>query len=265
MYDPQTVAHQIRWPWRKYRRKSARNDFERRYREPLITIWHVDPEDRRGMIVRRGDDTCGWFTPPYPPEARDRIRKLGECQYSTIFGKQHATAEGKDYAYVCYEPSVYDAIYWAWRAIKHEETKRGVWQYDPSPTAAEVAYIYGLASNPVDNLRMTVAEVKNAETCANFFVTVYHCYLRFHRPWWRHPRWHFWHWEFQVHPWQKFRRWAFSRCAGCGKRFSWGYCPVSHSWNHPPPKLFRSEAGIYHSECSHMTTKLERGPVAGNA
>lgn len=263
MYDPSTVAHEIRYPWRAYR--NPRNDFERKYRRSFITIWHVDPEDRRGMIVRRGDDTCGWHTPPYPPEARDRIRKLGESQYSTIFAKQCRTAEGKDYARVCYQPSTYDAIYWTWRAIKHQETKRGVWQYDPSPTRAEIDHIYQLDANPVDNLRMSVAGVKDAETCADFFITVYSCYLRFHRPWWRHPRWHFWHWEFQVHPWQTFRRWAFTRCAGCGKRFAWGASPISHSWDSQPTSWFGSEVGLYHEDCSSHRVKLDREPAAGSA
>lgn len=261
MYDPMTVAFDIKSPFRGKPSKF----WPKGYRNTLVTIWHVDPEDRRGMCVRRGDDTCGWFTPPYPPEARDRIRKLGESQYSTIFNKQWALAEGKDYARICYQPSTYDAIYWTWRAIRHAETKRGVWQYDPAPTRSEIDYIYSLDANPVDNLRMCVAEVKDAESCADFFITVYSCYLRFNRPWWRHPRWHIWHWRLQIHPWQTFRRWAFSRCAGCGKGFSWGYSPVSHSWDSKRPKMFRSEEGVFHAECSGMTVKLEREPVVGNA
>lgn len=64
-----------------------------------------------------------------------------------------------------------------------------------------------------------------------------------------HPRWHVHHWRFQVHPAQKFKRWAFSRCAGCGLRFTWGYAPVSGSWYSGGPRWFRNEPGVYHSEC----------------
>jgi hypothetical protein len=53
MHDPQTVAFEIRYPWKKYG-KSGRNDFERNYRESFITIWHVDPE-KDGS-----DDSCDW-------------------------------------------------------------------------------------------------------------------------------------------------------------------------------------------------------------
>lgn len=249
MHDSQTVAHEIRYPWRKYGRR-AKNKWQRTYRESFITILHVDPEDARGMCVRRADDTCGWHTPPYPPETRDRIQKLGEDQFRTIFSRRHATAEGADYAYVCYEPSTYDAIYWTWRAIAHQETKRGVWQYHPEPSRRELSYIYDLDANPVDNLRLCVRDVKDAETCGHFFLTVYQSYLRFHRPWYKHPRWHFWHWKLQIHPWQRFRRWAFTRCAACGGSFLYGESPVSHSWSRPPTPWFGSEIGLYHSKCS---------------
>lgn len=81
-----------------------------------------------------------------------------------------------------------------------------------------------------------------------------HAFL--HRPsrthWWQlHPRWHVWHWRIQIHPVQDFKRWAFSRCAGCGRRFAFGYSPVSHSWNGTGPRWFRGERGVFHSECAH--------------
>ena len=253
MHDPMTVAFEIKSPF-----KSAPSKFwPKGYRNTLVTIWHVDPE-RGGDHGNRSDDSCGWFRPPTTPEEREKFQRIGEQEYSTIFQKQRVTAMGESYASICYEPSAYDAIYWAWRRIKREGS-RHVWKFGPSRgalTADELEYIYMLASNPVDNLRSTVAEVKDAETCGRFFVTVYRCYTRFNRPWYKHPRWHFWHWSLQVHPWQTFRRWAFSRCAGCGKSFPWGYSPVSHSWDSKPPKLFCSEEGIYHSECSGFGVKL---------
>ena len=38
-------------------------------------------------------------------------------------------------------------------------------------------------------------------------------------------------------------------CAGCGKGFSWGYCPTSNQWDSGGPRWFRSEQHTYHSEC----------------
>lgn len=263
MYDPCTVAHEIKSPFRG----KPSSFWPKGYRSTLVTIWHVDPEDRTGKCGVRGDDTCGWYSPPYSEADRDRIRKLGENEYSSIFGKQHALAEGKDYARVCYEPTAYDAIYWTWRAIKFADRKGG-WKYGerkPALTVLEMERIFELYSSPVDNLRLSVERVKDAESCAYFFLTVYRCYLRFHRPWYKHPRWHVHHWRFQIHPWQTFRRWAFSRCAGCGKGFAWGYSPVSHQWHSPRPKWFCSEVGIYHSECSGLTMRLHREPAKGTA
>lgn len=54
MHDPMTVAFEIRYPWKKHG-KSGRNDWERNYSSPFITIWHVDPE-KDGS-----DDSCRWF------------------------------------------------------------------------------------------------------------------------------------------------------------------------------------------------------------
>ena len=68
--------------------------------------------------------------------------------------------------------------------------------------------------------------------------------------WWQlHPRWHVHHWRIQVHPLQDLKRWLFSRCAGCGKRFAYGYSPCTTQWHGTGPRWFRSETYTYHSEC----------------
>ena len=71
--------------------------------------------------------------------------------------------------------------------------------------------------------------------------------------WWQlPPRWHFWHWSFQVHPYQQGRRWLLTRCCKCGGRFAYGESPVSGSWDHRPPRWFRGEEGMYHMNCSNV-------------
>lgn len=258
MHDPQTVAFDIKRPWRGPPSKFWPNG----YRPTWITIWHVDPERDAHKKGTRVDDTCGWFLPPTTPEARARMRKLGEEQYPTIFGKLAATQAGKDYAYVCFEPTPYDAIYWAWRSIKHELRPRGPWQYASRLTRGELEEIYLLASNPVDNLRLRVQEIDSAKDCGDFFVQLYKIHMRHHRPWWRHPRWHFWHWRIQVHPWQALRRRLLTRCAHCGQRFPYGYSPVAHSWHRDRPRFLRGEEGLYHSECSAIVCQRARPPAA---
>lgn len=234
MHDPSTVAFEIRSP---IRRKS--DFFKNGYRAPLVTIWHEDPLDFEGKRGCRSDDSCGWFRPPYTEEQEERIKKLGRQQYSTIWGKQHAAREGKDYAYVCYEPSCYDAIYWTWRAINHSEKRQGAWQYGVRLTARELQEIFELSSNPVDNLRVSLWSVKDEDTAADWFMLVYRCWQRFNRPWYRHPRWHFWHWRLQVHPLQKLMRRLLTRCEACGRLFGWSESPVG---------LMSGDA-VWHSRC----------------
>lgn len=69
------------------------------------------------------------------------------------------------------------------------------------------------------------------------------------RPWWRHPRWHFWHWKIRVGLFTDLKRWLWSRCSKCGKRFRWGYAPVSCQWDNDGPRWFRGEKQVFHQDC----------------
>jgi len=237
MHDPSCVAHTIKYPWKQEPSKF----WPTGYRDTFISIWHNDPELACDH-GNRSDDSCGWFRPPCPPEERERARKLGAEEYSTIWSRQHAIAEDKSYVSVCIDQDCYGAIYWAWRRIKQTLMPRGAWNFGGRKnflTAAELEEIYSLAWNPVDNLQIRYREVVDKETAGDFFLVVWRCFQRHHRPWWKHPRWHVWHWSFQVHPLQKLNRFLFERCAGCGKGYSWGYSPTGN-W---------SGDQTWHSEC----------------
>lgn len=90
---------------------------------------------------------------------------------------------------------------------------------------------------------------------------IFACYKREFR--WRYPvRWHFWHWHFQIHPLQAFKRWAFSRCCRCGKRFTkWGYSPISGSWDSDGPRWFRSEKNVWHQDCDRPTNDMPSAAI----
>lgn len=216
-----------------------------------LTIWHCDPlKFINGTTYRRDDDSCGWFTPPYSKDQKEKIEKLANEQFREIFSKLVAIEEGKSYAYICNEPNCYDAIYWSWRAIKHLYKPDTTWQYGTKLTSSELEHIYSLATNPVDNLQVSFTQIKDSETFTNFFFLVFTAYLRHSRPWYRHPKFHFWHWQFQFHHLQSFKRWAFSRCATCGKHFKFGYSPTTNTWDNTGPLWFRSEKDVHHSDCS---------------
>lgn len=68
-------------------------------------------------------------------------------------------------------------------------------------------------------------------------------------------RWHVHHWSIQVHPWQQFKRWAFTRCAWCGGRSTKrnGQVNCSMHWDGPRPKhWWQGEPELFHGNCSSV-------------
>lgn len=129
--------------------------------------------------------------------------------------------------------------------------------FDGHLSIAEIEVVSRLLDNPDDNLRGYFAGIDDDDHVRWLVGRIVHnTRRRFKpRPWWRHPRWHVWHWQLQCHPLQAFKRWAFSRCGGCGKRFTWGYSPVSASWHGTGPRWFRGERDVFHRECHHTPVK----------
>lgn len=240
MHDPSSVCFDIKYPW-----KSRHG-----YRDAFLTVWHEDPLDFKGKCGCRDDDSCGWFRPPMTVEERDRVQKWAKYEYGVLFAKQVAMAEKKSYAYICFDSSCHEAIYWAWRYIKYEATKAKGWRFldrRNALSAGEIEHIFNLASNPVDNLKLTHAQVNDVESFTQFFMIIYRAYQSYHRPWYRHPKWHVHHWSIQIHPLQKIKRWLFTRCSKCGGRFGWNES-AHGSWG---------GKDIWHGKCA------DHGPVMG--
>lgn len=242
MHDPMTVAFEIRLPFGGHTSVLG-NGTKHTMRPAFITIWHKDPEKRRGRVCRRADDTCGWSRPNPSREEHEAIEKLAAQQYKEICSRQVAEAERQTYAYVCNDPSTVDAVYWSWRALKHHFNRKVLWQYGTELTFKEWQAVFTLATNPVDSVRFTFTQIHDVETFTEFFMIVYNNYLRFYRPWYKHPKWHVHHWRIQFHPWQKFYRRFFQKCAVCGKR---GFPKGVHAmgdW---------SGTRTWHSTCDNM-------------
>lgn len=237
MHDPMTVAHEIYGPrgyLHKWRRDHAEkyNDKDGRfsYISPLVVIWHNDPE------TDGSDDSCGYSYPSVPRDLRKKAEKIAADEWMYMFGK---------YAYKYQQPSAFEVIHalwsiYAWRLFKRRRL-----------THHEIDEIAGLASNPNDNLRHVIFDASRSEEQMRIFgALVLRCYLRVHRKWHQHPKWHVRHWQIQIPVVQTFKRWAFSNCQGCGERFRWGYSPTSMQWDGTGPLWFRRERGVYHSECA---------------
>lgn len=105
-----------------------------------------------------------------------------------------------------------------------------------------------LITNEYDNIKSWFTG-RDDEERVSHLIGSFAALRRRERPWWRHPRWHVWHWRIQIHPWQTLRRRLLTRCALCGNRFKWGESPTSIGWNTPRLRWFRGEEGCFHSEC----------------
>lgn len=254
MHDPMTVAWDIKRPWPRLTREGfERKTWGRFYWPTWITIWHVDPE-RDGS-----DDSCGWF--PRARHGDQVILKQIQRAFTSEWGGEghHGWFDSHDRPNMDTSSIVLDMFLRAaqqvymgrlfdrhgWRGARRFCRRHLLEILRFAGNGTDSWHTFIRSSYGIDRRRPQWREERIEEAAA----IVYGFILRQSRPWYRHPRWHVWHWSIQVHPIQAFKRWAFSRCAGCGHRFRYGYAPTSGGWSSDGPRWFRSECGVYHSEC----------------
>ena len=134
---------------------------------------------------------------------------------------------------------------WVWSRIAWDRDRRS------KLTVGEWWSVVNLSSDPHDNLRSILADpdVDAKYKVERFLYCAMKAYTRYHRTWWMHPKWHIHHWRIQFHFGQTLRRWLFSRCARCEKRFAWGYSPISSGWHTRKLRWFEGEQNCYHRGC----------------
>lgn len=238
MHDPSTVAFELRRPWPQ---KSVLPG--RRYFPAIITIWHEDPE------TDGTDDSCGWAYSKLTKDQKSNLTFLAGCEARSPWFLREAAKQPSSAADA--ESKMRGAIVLVAAILKvkfsmAEATQMAV-EYIHNSTdsiRSHLCFLPGWHTNFPDD-----SEEHRKRHAEELFTILARGILSRKRRWWQHPRWHFWHWRFQVHPIQAFKRWVWGRCAGCGKRFTWDYCPVSTQWNSKGPQWFRSETSIYHDKC----------------
>lgn len=224
MHDPMTVAFTIKAPW-WYRPKSG--PFKgKRYHATLVTIWHVDPE-KGGS-----DDSCGYTVP-----------HLSKCQRKRL--KSWAWHEGRNPYFLRYRSKEWDmgraeaeAIYRGLllhvarvARIRMTYTQAALQAaltiHDPDciDPASRLCFLPGYHSNSKEDRQEDREQHFYEVICG-----IARWMKRGRRSWWRHPRWHFWHWRFQVHPLQSLWRRLFVRCSRCGGSFGWKESAIG-SWS----------------------------------
>lgn len=238
MHDPNTVAFDIKSPFAGKPSKL----FPEGYRNTLVTIWHEDPESDGT------DDSCGWFIRPrhLDKALRERVRSEFRFEWSWSAGWFHGDGTPKSSSSATTLLMVRRAAY---EYFGHS------WSKTDRFMQRHIAEILVFGENGVDSMHDIITNrwgsKEPADKRANSAADIVLAWVARHdRPWWRHPRWHVHHWRVQVHAIQAFKRWAFSRCAGCGGRFSWGYAPTSYQWDGGGPRWFRGEVGVYHHACT---------------
>jgi len=266
-----TVAHEIKYPWwrnkpwpKKFQhrgegqftwkhsmkeadRKGRDPHWQEGYRDTFITIWHVDPE-KDGS-----DDSCGWSWPKVSKKQRERLRNA-------------AWSEGYNPHFLqCRERS------WTGTVVEAESLYLGMvllvarvlrlkFRFDELQRyAAEAIHIGSGCGKAGDvfcflpgyhtNSQKDSKEYRQ-EHFTGILCGIARGLLDMKRPWWKHPKWHFWHWKFQCHPLQMFKRWVFSRCSTCGNRFRYGESVVTNSWHSTGPRWFVSERDVHCEKCS---------------
>ena len=113
----------------------------------------------------------------------------------------------------------------------------------------ERAEAFALITNDIDNLNMFFCGIEDCDR-KTIMLSQWRVARRFYRPrpWYRHPRWHLWHWKIQWQFGQTLARYLFSRCSKCGGRFSWGESPIG-PWSGDGPRFFRGERNVFHQGC----------------
>ena len=275
MHDPMTVAFDIKAPWWRTLNKGKPGEW--RYHSTLLTIWHVDPE------TDGSDDSCGWTFPKNGERERAFAKELAdwEEQFPYYFAMpvireltsyEDFAEPGSNIAYHRTRISAGDCIAlcadlfatFRWRLYP----ERRKWGLTPRLMAA--AYELGAANG--DNLQGAFAfddqerseEWRKREAIERAFLLAIGYYRRVTRRWWQHPKWHVHHWRIQVPVLNALKRWLFSRCAECGRRFPWGYAPIA-GWNSDGPRWFRGESNVRHHDCRSPDTKLAAGMSATGA
>ncbi len=240
MHDPMILAWEIKYPWPgKY------NTFlKRRMRSSFITFWHVDPE------TDGTDDSCGWHSPPL---TKDQLEKIKEVM--TLCLGNHSLFKPGIIDAAAYENGTSNrirscllnttreqALYYAFAMIK-----RMVFNKRNKLTSDETDALLSITYNPHDNLLPPYDEVSR-DDIEMWLWPIARTLACLYRPRWKHPRYHFWHYKVQIHPVQKIKRWLFTRCAICGKRFKYGESGVTSQWHSTGPMWFKSE-DLRHMKC----------------
>jgi hypothetical protein len=224
MHDPMTVAFDI---------------------GRFATIWHCDPESNGS------DDSCGYSIPHLTERQRERLKAFAwsESHYPYFLrGESKEWRGSRSEAEAIYRGLLLHVADCIGVPFTFEQAARQaaieIHNVDCIDRAGVLCFLPGWHSNFAEDRRED-----RERAFLDKISGIARRMLAARRPWYRHPKWHIHHWSLQVHAIQQFKRWAFTRCATCGKRFKYGESGIG-TWSGRGPSWFRSET-LTHMECDH--------------
>lgn len=251
MHDPMTVAWEFKLPllWRES------------WRWPrILTIWHNDPctdgsddsccarkrlgRKHKGLLGCMGGDEARspWFLrerakqPSSPADAEALIRgalwHVATCTRLDRWAMSHRRITFADCARIASEllHNTVDNVRGSlcllpgWHTNDCKVGEQLV-EIDPNDDAAMDAE----RARPADDYPAEASEWARRHRSEAFFRMIARILSRETARWWQEPRWHLWHWSFQVPAWQRFKRRFSDRCSKCGVRYR-GTSEVFTDW-----------------------------------
>lgn len=238
MHDPCHVVHEIRYPLWEHKphpiikhgyRRGSRQEWERMsekerrgrdamwprgYRNPLITIWHVDPESDGS------DSSCRNALSRLTVKQRERLRALAWNEArDPHFLKRRGTewngtmAEAESY----WRGLMLVVAEWAGIPVTLDYATEWAAKLVHTPDCCPPRHKLCFEPGYHTNLKEDTREQREDRFFGICQWIAGHLIER-RQPWWKYPKWHFWHWRIQVHPLQNWWHRNFAKCDVCGKK-----------------------------------------------
>lgn len=240
MHDPLTLVCRLELPlWGHHEIRSpdgAHVVHRARRTLPLLEVWHRDPE--RGG----GDDSCGWSYARLTEEQEFEVDRLAseEAKSPTFSVRRAQRLEDADQ-----RGELAD------RLVSRLALALGV-RLTPAQwhaLAEECAAHDDFAFLPGWHEHLHQSEVEARWRWArSWFRRVARRVLTAVRPWWRHPRWHVWHWRVRWVLGTRLLYRLAHRCPHCRRLLVLG-----------PESLTRAEGRSWHSRCYDARRRPDRG------
>lgn len=238
MHDPNILAIEIKYPWWKHKpwpkkfrhshekkhnwdhrmtdaQKAGRDSFwDTGYRETFISIWHVDPQNDGS------DDSCGYTFPKLTNWQKQRLWNgaWSESHYPHFLAFNGKEWEGSHADAVSLYAGMITLVV-RLLGVKYslEQIQRLAIERIHFPDCCKPTNVFCFQPGYHTNNKKDPQDSRQ-EHFYGILCGLAKTILQDIRPWWKHPKFHFWHWRLQVHPLQNLKRKFWDKCCKCGMR-----------------------------------------------